>query len=189
MTETTPIKRRPGRPRKYPMEESPIEREPIKTKKINMKATPNWETADPNPDENPDRLHIPNELIPEGMSLQWITTSVRGQDFSRHRAGFERRGWTPVHQSDFDGQLDGLFMQKGAQGEVTMGEMVLMARPKAMTEKAHKADKIRAQQQVAIKEQAWTQGDIPGVSMDARHESALRTNKIRKSIEQIDIPD
>lgn len=184
----TPVKRRPGRPRKTPIE-SPIEREPIKTTMFNMKAAPNWETIDPNMEESENPLHIDPGLIPDGMSLQWVTTTVRGQDFSRHRARFEQRGWTPVHQSDFEGQFDGLFMQKGKEGEITYDEMVLMARPKAMTEKAHRQDKRRAQEQVAIKEQALTGGDMPGVSLDSQHISALGSNRIRKSVERIDIPD
>lgn len=179
-----PVKRPRGRPRKNPI---PVEREPIKTN-WNMKARPNWEQIDPNAVDTPDRLHIDESMIPEGMSLLWVTSSVFGQEVAQHRSIFERGGWTPVHQSDFDGQFDGKFMPRGREGEITHEGLTLMARPKKMTEKAEFAEKKKAYEQVAIKEQALTGGDLP-VSLDSRHESAVRTNRINKSYERIEIPD
>lgn len=179
-----PVKRPRGRPRKNPL---PVEREPIKTK-WNMRATPNWEQHDPTSVETPDKLHIDPSLIPEGMSLMWVTSQVLGQDVSQHRSIFERGGWTPVHQSDFDGQFDGKFMPKGRDGEITHEGLVLMARPKEITEKAKFLEKKKAYEQVAIKEKALTSGDIP-VTLDAGHESAIRTNRINKSYERLEIPE
>jgi hypothetical protein len=64
-----------------------------------------------------------------------------------------------------------------------------MMRPKELTARAEKADRRRAQEQVAIKEQALTGGDMPGVSLDARHQSATNTNRIRRSVERIEVPE
>ena len=186
----TPVKRPRGRPRKNPAPDLGREpmREPVKTTKYNMRAQPNWVDVDPNAVDSPDRLRIDPSLIPDGMSALWVTNTVLGQPVPQHRAEFERKGWTPVHQSDFDGQFDGLFMPKGAEGEINQEGLVLMMRPKEITEKARIADKKKAYDQVRIKEQALTGGDI-GVSMDSRHPSAINSNKINRSIERIDIPE
>lgn len=158
-------------------------RQPLK-----MKARPNWENADAEIADSPDRLHIDPSLIPEGMSAQWVTSSVFGQDMSQHRSKFEQRGWTPVHQEDFDGQFDGMFMPKGAQGEITVNGLVLMMRPKQMTDRAHHSNKIKALQQVAIKEQALRGGDLD-IGLDAQHPSALKVNRVNKTMERIVVPE
>jgi len=176
------VKRGPGRPRKNPVPEAP-KAEP----KRKMKAKPNWENYDASADETPDRLRISPDMVPDGMALQWVTDSVYGQPVPQHRADFERKGWTPVHQSDFDGIYDGMFMPKGIDGEIGVEGLVLMARPKEFSDKAKALDHRRAREQVFIKEQALRGGDIP-ISLDARHPSALGTNRINKSVERLDIP-
>lgn len=180
-----PVVKRPrGRPRK-----NPIEREPVSSKSYKMRAAPNWESVDPEAQDSPDRLRINPGLIPDGMSAMWVTDSVLGQGVPQHRSEFERKGWTPVHQDDFDGQFNGLFMPKDAQGEINVEGLVLMMRPKEISAKAEKAEKRKAYEQVAIKEQALTGGDMPGVSLDTRHQTAVNSNRIRRSRETIEIPD
>jgi hypothetical protein len=170
-----------------------VEREPVReavsSKKFKMRAAPNWETVDPNAQDSPDRLRINPDLIPAGMSAQWVTDSVIGQGVPQHRSEFERRGWTPVHQDDFDGQFNGMFMPKDAEGEINVEGLVLMMRPKEMTLKAERENKRKAYEQVAIKEAALTGGDLPGVSLDTSHPSARNANRIRKSREALEIPE
>ena len=182
-----PAKRRgPGRPRKNPAPKIAEKAAPKSHPK--MKAAPNWATVDPTEDDSPDRLRIDPSLIPDGMSLQWVTSEVFGQPDHQHRAEFERKGWTPVHQEDFDGRFDGMFMRKGDPAEINMRGLVLMARPLEMTLKARERDRRAAREQVAIKEAALRYGDLP-VSLDARHPSAINTNRISKSYERITIPE
>jgi len=174
-----------GRPRKIQPDAVVVEnKEP---KRFKMKAKPNWDHIDASDESTPDRLRIKPELIPEGYSFQWVTDSVYGQGVPQHRADFEKRGWTPVHQEDFDGQFDGMFMPKGAQGEIGVEGLVLMARPIEFTIKAERIDHKRAREQVMIKEQALRGGDIP-ITLDARHPSAVSTNRISKSYERLEIP-
>jgi hypothetical protein len=183
-------KRGPGRPRK----DAGVERDPQRNpddqspRRFKMRATPNWESFDASSEETPDRLKIDPSLIPDGMSAQWVTDSIYGQSMAQHRAEFERKGWTPIHQDDFDGQFDGMFMPRGAKGEITVDGLVLMMRPKEITDRARFEDRRKAIEQVAIKEQALRGGDLP-VSLDARHPSAVNSNRITKSVERIDIPD
>jgi hypothetical protein len=169
----------------------PVEPRPVKTasapkKKWVMKAGANWENVDGSPD-NPDRLHIPANLFPEGMSLQWITESVYGQAFPQRMSNFERKGWTVVDVTDFDGRFDGMFMPKGASGPIRLDGLVLCARPMELTEKALREEKRQARERIAIKEAALTGGQMEGVS-GASDPSAVRFNHIRRSMEQIEIP-
>jgi hypothetical protein len=155
---------------------------------LKMRARPNWEDVDPDALESPDRLHIDPRLIPPGMAAQWVTDSIYGQPQPQHRAGFEKRGWTPVHQEDFDGQFDGMFMPKGADGEIKLDGLVLMMRPKEMNDRAKRAERRAAREQVAIKEQALRGGDV-NVTLDGQHPSAVGSNKLNKSYERIAIPE
>ena len=182
MTEAIPLKRGPGRPRKNLVVEP---KQP--PKQLKMKAKPNWENFEADSDDTPDRLRISPDMIPEGMSAQWVTDSIYGQAVPQHRADFERKGWTPVHQEDFDGIYDGMFMPKGMQGEINVEGLVLMMRPKQITDKAKITDRRRAREQVAIKEQALRGGDLP-ISLDSTHPSALQSNRITKTVERISVP-
>ena len=181
-----PIKRGPGRPRKNP--EPKVEIKAAAKVYPKMKASPNWETIDPSEEDSPDRLRIPPELIPENMSLQWVTFEVFGQPDHQRRAEFERKGWTPVHQEDFDGRFEGMWLRKGDPAEITYRGLVLMARPIELTQKARIRDKQAAREQVAIKEAALRYGDLP-VSLDSRHPSAVNSNRINKSYERIVVPE
>lgn len=184
-----PVKRPRGRPRKSVVDREPMRETPnTPARALKMRAKPNWETMDVSSPDLPDRLHIPAHMIPDGMSAQWVTNSVYGQGTPRRRADFERRGWTPIHQDDFDGQFDGMFMPKGQAGEIEVDGLVLMMRPKAITDKAVQDSNLRARQAVVLKEQQLRGGDLAGVTLDAAHPSALKVNTVGKSLERIDVP-
>lgn len=153
-----------------------------------MAAGARWEGADINEEVSEDRLSVPKEMIPEGMTLQWVTDSVFGQPMPQRRAQFERRGWTPVHPQDFDGRFDGKFTPLGATNEINVDGLVLMARPAEFTEKARKRDRMKATEQVRIKEQSLRGGDLP-VTLDAGHPSAVRSNMINRTMERVHIPN
>lgn len=170
-----------------PKKAAGVERDSVKTTRWKMRAEPNWETVDATAEDTPDRLRVEPEWIPEGMSLCWVTDSVLGQGVPQHRAEFEKKGWTPVHQDDFDGQFNGKFMARDQAGEINLEGMVLMARPKELTEAAKKRDYRKAVEQVKMKEQALTQGDL-NIPLDARHPTALGSNRITKSMERITVP-
>lgn len=161
------------------------ETQPVTKRSWKMKAAPNWENINPNED-NPDRFHVPQDIFPEGMSLQWVTDTVYGQAQPQLRADFERKGWTPVHQEDFEGRFDGMFMTRGQEGEINNGGQVLMARPKEITDEAHRRESRKAKEQISIKEAALRGGDIPGVGFDTQHETVR--NKVARSWERIAVP-
>lgn len=153
-----------------------------------LKAGANWETNDGGPDEGIDRYHIDRADIPEGFDLQWVAVSVLGQDMVRERGQFERKGWTPVHQSDFDGRFDGRYMPRGQDGEINVGGQVLMARPLELSIKSRQREHRAALDQVRIKEQALYSGQDVQAS-GAEHPSARKFNSINRSLERIAIPE
>ena len=170
-----------------PKEEVQTEAPKKKPSRWNMKAGNRW-GGEMHEDSGPDRLAIPKEDIPEGMDLQWVTSEVFGQPQAQRRAHFEKNGWTPVHGEDFAGRFDGRYAPAGAQGEISVEGLVLMARPIEISERAHRRDRATAKEQVQLKEAQLTGGGIP-VSLGPDHPSALRTNKIVKSYERISIPE
>lgn len=187
MNETVQNKPRRGRP-PAPKTEAAVKVAKA-TPQHKMKAKPNWDDIDEMAfSENPDRLHIDRSMIPEGMDLQWVTDSVFGQSMPQHRADFEKRGWTPVHQDDFDGQFNGMWMAKDAPGEIKVDGLVLMARPLELSRRARLIDRRKANEQIQIKEAALRGGELPGVTLDAQHPNAVNSNRINKSFERLEVP-
>lgn len=130
-------------------------------------------------DDNDDRLHIAKSEIPDGMDYQWVTDSILGQPAPQRRARFERKGWTPVPSPRHDGK----FMPKGFQGEINVDGLVLMERPLELSVRAKQRNLMKARDQVHAKEAQLTGGDIPGVTLDTHHKSAVSKNKVNKSYE------
>lgn len=134
-----------------------------------------------------DMLRISKEEFPDGMDMKWVTETVYGQPFPQRLADAERAGWRTVDASDFDGRFRGRW-NTGANGTITKDGLVLVARPMEISNVARKKQERMAREQVSIKERALLGGDLPGVSLDSRHKSAIGQNKINRSIERIDIP-
>lgn len=158
--------------------------EPKGKQKWTMRAGNNWDTAS-EAEENPDRYHIPKELFPEGMDLQWITQTVYGQDMPQAVNAYFRTGWTPIHADDFDGRFGKMFPQDSS-GYIKLDGMILCARPLELSIAAKRRDQQRAKEQIDLKEEAFRGGGIPATGAD--HPSALARNRITRSMERIEIP-
>ena len=176
-------------PRKNPG----IEREPKhEAPRWTMKARSDWSeftSVDDFGEAHVSPQHIDPAEIPEGFDMRWVTDSVYGKPFAEWRANAERNGWAPVNPEDFDHQFDGRWAPKGAQGECRVEGQVLMARPLHLSQRAKVKDNRAALEQVFIKEQALTGGNMKGVSLDTTHKSALQSNRINKSYERVSIPE
>lgn len=185
----SPAKRGPGRPKKV-LEAKPVDNSAKPLSGYKMAAKPNWETFDPAAADIIDRYHIPPELmakLPEDLTFQWVIDTVMGMP-ERSRGTYEQSGWTPVSYGDFDGALDARF--RGKKGvEINIDGAVLMARPKRITDLSKALEKKRAVEQIRIKEQALAGGDLPGVTLDTQHKTAIQSNRISKSFERIEVPE
>lgn len=156
-----------------------------------MRSLPNWDddTIVGIGEEGADRLRIDPEIVKrlanDGVALQWITRSVRGQDAPQELSKFTKGGWTPVHQSDFDGEFDGMFLPKGLDEVITVEDAMLVARPMAIHQKAKAREREMAREPVQIKESELGAGiNVPG----GNHPSATRQNRINRTVERIEIP-
>ena len=204
MTEETAIKRRGGWPKGKPRgfkvstEEVKAAADRAEAPKKNpmmakMKARPNWDNEDfvGVGEDYVDRLRIPPDIVQalwqDGIALQWATRSVRGMETPQELAKMTRGGWTPVHQSDFEGVLDGLFMSKGIDDfPIAVDDCLLVARPTELQKKSRRAMDREAVSPLQIAEQFIGQG-IPGVT-GSNHKSVR--NSINKGpAERIEVPD
>jgi hypothetical protein len=88
-----------------------------------------------------------------------------------------------VHNLDFDGKVDGLFCNKGADCDVTLDDAVLMARPLGLHERAQASNRRKANIPIQTTEQAIGHG-IPGVT-GSDHKTAIAGNRITKTFERI----
>lgn len=134
------------------------------------------------------RLRIPESEWPAGYALQWVTEAVWGRPEMQHRARFERSGWVPVHQEDFENKFRGLFHPWDYAGEIKVDGLVLMARPKSWSERARDNNISRARQRVIIKEQQLRQGALEGVTLSPQHPTAVRSNIVERSIDTVSMP-
>jgi hypothetical protein len=172
----TPIKRKPGRPKKIKTEEL---REPMR------EALRDDKEFVYRPDEEDDRLRVPKELIPDGMEYLWVTGSIYGQPQPQRLARFQKQGWVPVMAE----RHDGLFMPKGYKGYIEADGLILHERSKKISDMARMYEAKKARMQIRTKEAQLLGGGIDGVSLDSQHPSAIRSNRISKSYEKIDIPE
>lgn len=171
-----PVKRKRGRPRKVRVDDPP--REPVREAMRD-------DDFVYRPDDENDRLKIAPELIPDGMEYLWVTGSIYGQPQPQRLARFQRQGWCPVPAS----RHDGLFMPKGYQGYIEVDGLMLHERSKKISDMARSYELKRARGQIQAKEAQLRGGEISGIAFDTQHPSALRSNKVNKSYERIEIPD
>lgn len=135
-------------------------------------------------EEESDMLHIPKELIPDGMRYNWKTWSVIGQEQHRRFGRFEATGWSPVPAS----RHPGLFTPKGYEGRIEYDGLILMEKPEEMCRATEAREFVKARQQVQGKEAQLRGGDV-GTTLDSRHKTALQSNKVNRSYERIDVPN
>jgi hypothetical protein len=192
-------KRRGGWPRGKPRTKKTIEdvkaaadRAEIKPSLLSkMKARPNWESEDfvGVGMDSVDRLKVPDDILQalhrDGIALQWITRSVRGQETPQELSKMTRGGWTPIYQSDFDGILDGVFMPKGQDDVIGVDDCLLVARPVEIHNKARRAMNRDASMPLQIAEEQIGHG-IPNVT-GSTHKTV--SNRINKSLERVEIPE
>jgi hypothetical protein len=134
--------------------------------------------------EDTDMLHIPPEIIPEGMRYNWKTYSVFGQVQARRYGRFQMTGWEPVPAS----RHPGLFTPVGYEGNIEYDGLILMEKPEELCRQVEAREYIKAREQVQAKEQQLKGGDV-GTTLDSRHKSALQSNKINRSYERFEVPE
>lgn len=144
-----------------------------------------WDNFQADDLDTPDRLHVPRDVIPDGIDYQWVTDSVLGQPVPQHRAMFEKKGWMPVPAE----RHEGMFMPKGWKGEINVEGQVLMERPLEFSLRAKRKDQQAAREQVRAKEAQIRGGAIDGVAFDTQYGGAKTANKVGHSYERVPVPE
>lgn len=160
--------------------------EPIHSKGNPNVIVRNGKTYEYIQDDDNDRLRIDPSIVPDGMVYMWMTNSILGKEEPQWRARRMRTGWSPVPAS----RHDGVWMPKGHEGEIVVDACTLVEKPKEFVDRDQKRDKIKAAEQVYIREQAMRSGNPDGsIGFDTDHQSARKVNRISKSYERIDVPE
>lgn len=139
-----------------------------------------------------DKFHIPQELIPDGIDLQWNVDSVLGKPDPHARQSMAVQAWEPVTADMWGGRFDGMFMPKGHRGEINVGGLVLEWRPIELTHEARVEELGAARQARFTEERKIASGAVDGVDpgfMDVSHPAARKGNIFKKEMGPSSIPD
>lgn len=121
-------------------------------------------------------------LEPEGVRLQWVTSEVLGQPAVGVRQSYEVNYWEPVTGDMFGARFDGMFHPKGYKGEINMGGLVLMWRPKELSDEAEAEQREAALQPLRTMDFKLKLGDIDGVSLPTDHPSARNNTYLKREM-------
>lgn len=134
--------------------------------------------------------HIPQEMIPEGIDLQWVTDSVYGAPDIQGRQSFEINGWRPVTPDMFDGRFEGMFTPRGHKGEINVMGSVLMERPLELTLEARAEEASQAVGARIAAESKLRGGDFAvSERFDTGHKTVQKIVKVGHDNERVQIPD
>jgi hypothetical protein len=173
VTEATEAPRRPSlRPE---MRDDPLSRAKARAAQIRENL------GDGGMDDGEDRFRIDANEVPEGWSYEWKRKLVLGKPDPAYEVELARKGWEPVPLSRHPHM-----MPVGSAIEfVERDGMILMERPKELTDEAKDVEVRRARSQVRQKEQQLAA--TPDGTMTRDHPSA-RPN-LRKGYEPLPIPE
>ncbi len=144
-----------------------------------------WDDKDYTPTDGVGRLDVPAEIIPDGIEYQWCTCMVFGQPWPQRVSEWQRQGWKSVPSERHPGRWTPL----GFNGNIEVDGLTLMERPKSWCDRARAHDQNNARRQMAAKKMQFQGGDLPGVTLDSQHPSALRTNTMRSEFQRITVPE
>lgn len=97
-----------------------------------------------------NRYQLDDRRIPSGMTYEWKRKSVLGQEDVESQINYEFNGWTAVPPERHP-ELMG--SRATAAQEIVRGGLVLMERPREVTDEARDLDEFAARNQVAAQMQ------------------------------------
>lgn len=135
-----------------------------------------------NMDDGVDKFYIDPRVIPEGWSYEWKALSVLGKENPSYQVALAHRGWESVPRSRHPEM-----MPDNYRGETIEREgMILMERPKEITDEVKAIDLRNARQQVRSKEEQL--GAAPQGQFE-RGTHPQTQPRINKTYESIPIPE
>jgi len=136
----------------------------------------------PNEVENADEFYIPPSIIPDGWTYEWKRRTVYGAEDPAYQVALARTGWEAVPT-----RRHPEMMPAGWKGEtIERKGVILMERPKEITDSVEDMNRRRARNQVRAKEQQLA-ASPPG-TMEKEFSDPRTKPNIRKSFEAMPIP-
>lgn len=136
---------------------------------------------DENLDEGVNELDIDPAIVPEGWTYEWKRQTVYGKSDPAYDTKLARTGWETVPSERHPSM-----MPKGYRGEITRDGLVLMERPKAITDKVKQIMYRKAKGAVALKEQQLNEG--PPGTFERVDERGRPMAKVRTTHSPVEIP-
>jgi hypothetical protein len=132
-------------------------------------------------DEGSDEFYVNRSLVPDGWDIEWKTRTVLGAEDPAQMVSYQRMGWEPVPTNMFPEM-----MPKGWKGDtIERKGMIMMMRPKQITDMVRAADAKRARDQIRAKE---AQLSAAPEGQFARDHAQVKPN-IKKGYEPMPIPE
>jgi len=136
-------------------------------------------------DDGVDEFRIDRDMVPEGWSYEWKRKTVMGQEDVGYQTALARSGWEPVDVNK-DSKHRALMGADWKGQTIERKGMILMERPKSITDEARRLELRRARGQVQIKEEQLTAAP-PGQFERTNQDSSLA--KVKKGYEPMPIPE
>ena len=133
--------------------------------------------------ENTDQYFIDPSIVPEGWSYEWKRKTIYNQEDPSYQIRLADAGWTPVPTMR-DARHKAM-MPTGNYATIERDGMILMERPKELTDEAKSIELRRARNQVRSKEaqlSATPDGTLP------RDDARVRP-QVKKSYEAMPVPN
>jgi hypothetical protein len=132
-------------------------------------------------DEGQDELALDNINVPDGWTYEWKRQTVYGKGDPAYDTKLARTGWESVPADRHPSM-----MPKGHRGEITRDGLILMERPKVITDRVRQIMYERARAAVRLKEQQLN--EAPQGTFERVDERGRPTARIRTSHSPVEIP-
>lgn len=132
-------------------------------------------------DESQDELSLDSITIPEDWSYEWKRQTVYGKTDPAYDTRLARTGWEAVPASRHPHM-----MPKGHRGEITRDGLVLMERPKVVTQRVQQIMYERARGAVRLKERQLN--EAPDGTFDRVDERGRPAARVRTTHSPVEIP-
>jgi len=133
--------------------------------------------------DSTDRFAIDTSIVPEGWSYEWKRKSIYNQEDPAYQIRLADGGWTPVPATR-DARHAAL-MPTGNFATIERDGMILMERPKELTDEAKDIELRRARNQVRAKEAQLSATPDGTLARDA---DPRTRPTVKKSYEAMPIP-
>ena len=128
---------------------------------------------------NEDLFAFDRSIIPDGWDYQWKVKTVKNWEWVEHQVTLASNGWEPVPAE----RHDGVFMPRGAKGNIERGGQILMERDMRLTMQARRAERQEANSQLNMSRSmaGLMERSMPGGSgiLDYEHPAARGASGVK----------